>query len=195
MEYQFEKTRKNYEHFASGRVLYNAHGTTSFPVRLGSEIIQRCFHILRSKGNEGPYTVYDPCCGGAYLLTIIGLLHRRHIKTIFASDINHELLDIAGKNLSLLSSSGMETRKKQLQQLFELYNKASHLEALESADYLTSLISNESLEEIYCFQADITAPKALHEKCSNVDIVIADLPYGEIVSWQTDSTYPVTHFF
>ncbi|RJX37512.1 hypothetical protein D3P09_21250 [Paenibacillus pinisoli] len=38
MKYLHEKYDHNYEDFASGRVLYNAHGTTSFPVRLASEI-------------------------------------------------------------------------------------------------------------------------------------------------------------
>ncbi|MBG9795269.1 hypothetical protein ABD76_23525 [Paenibacillus dendritiformis] len=42
MEYFFEKKHSGYEDFASGRVLYNARGTTAFPVRLASEIIQRC---------------------------------------------------------------------------------------------------------------------------------------------------------
>lgn len=83
MEYLFEKSKKNYEDLASGNVLYNAQGIASFPVRLTSEIIQRCFDLLQKKGGIRPYSMYDPCCGGAYLLTVIGFLH---------GDIFHEFL-------------------------------------------------------------------------------------------------------
>lgn len=65
MSYMFEMEDKNYEDFASGRVLYNQHGTTSFPARLGSEIFLRCEQFLYKAGVDGPYSIYDPCCGGA----------------------------------------------------------------------------------------------------------------------------------
>lgn len=53
MEYIYESAQRSYEDFASGRVLYNAQGTTSFPVRLASEIAQRCFQLLEKKGYTG----------------------------------------------------------------------------------------------------------------------------------------------
>ena len=50
MKYRFEIEAKNYEDFASGRVLYNRKGATAFPVRLGSEIIQRCLGASAGPG-------------------------------------------------------------------------------------------------------------------------------------------------
>ena len=71
MEYIYESAQR-YEDFASGRVLYNAQGTTSFPVRLASEIAQRCFQLLEKKGYRGRIPCSIPR-GGAYLLTVVGL--------------------------------------------------------------------------------------------------------------------------
>ena len=59
MKYRFAVEKEDYTDFASGRVLYSAPGTTGFPVRLASEIIQRAFAILSEQGQRGPYTIYD----------------------------------------------------------------------------------------------------------------------------------------
>lgn len=195
MEYFYEMTPRNFEDFASGRVLYNAHGTTSFPVRLGSEIIQRCFQILEDQGDKGPYTLFDPCCGGAYLLTVTGLLHGSRIRRIYASDINPDVLGIAVKNLSLLTEKGLQVRKEQLQELRELYHKPSHDEALKSAGQISSLISRLHMEEAVTFEADITKSKDLPELCRNINVVMTDLPYGDTVSWESSSENPVRDFF
>lgn len=195
MEYIFTKTRMNYEDFASGKVLYNAHGTTSFPVRLASELVQRSFQILKNKGITEPYTLYDPCCGGGYLLTVIGLLHGSYIKRIVASDIDENVLVIAEKNLSLLFSEGIIKRKNQLEELIELYKKDSHIEALQSAINLEQLLTGSSVKDIACFQADITEFSNYTEKCSDINIIFADLPYGEIVSWKGKSADPANDFF
>ncbi|AZN40001.1 hypothetical protein [Paenibacillus albus] len=195
MEYRYERDKENYEDYASGRVLYNAHGTTAFPVRLASEIIQRCFQVLVAKGSKGPYSIYDPCCGGAYLLTVVGLLHSEHIQSIYASDINEDVLGIAEKNLSLLSAAGIDKRKEQIQEYIKLYNKASHVSALESAERLSHLIEGSSIENVTAFQSDITASdynKVMHH---SVNIVITDLPYGDIVTWRSDSPDPLNNFF
>lgn len=64
MEYIYEKVQRSCEDFASGRVLYNAQGTTSFPVRLASEIYLRGKSYLKKKSEKENYTLYDPCCGG-----------------------------------------------------------------------------------------------------------------------------------
>ena len=79
MKYKFAVDKEDYTDFASGRVLYSAPGTTGFPVRLTSEILQRAFAILGTGGHNGPYTIYDPCCGGAFLLTTIGFLFPERI--------------------------------------------------------------------------------------------------------------------
>jgi len=196
MEYLYETVDRNYEDFASGRVLYNARGTTAFPVRLASEIAQRCMGFLESKGVSGPYSVYDPCCGGAYLLTVIGLLHGGRVDRVYASDVNAEVLGVADKNLSLLTPGGLGERRAELGRLFELYGKASHRDAVASADRLGSLLAGSRIESVETFAADITKPGEVPpEQCRDVNLVITDLPYGDIVSWTGDSADPVNDLF
>ncbi|QHW29394.1 hypothetical protein GZH47_00155 [Paenibacillus rhizovicinus] len=194
MAYMYEKYDQNYEDFASGKVLYNAHGTTSFPVRLASEIIQRCFRLLEIKGNNGPYSLYDPCCGGAYMLTVTGLMHGHRITNIYASDVDHEVLQVAERNLSLLTPSGLARRKEQLTRLTALFQKKSHEEALASLERLDEHLETSILEETYVSQVDITS----NEKSSShrdISIVMTDLPYGDKVNWRTDSPDPISDFF
>jgi len=195
MKYIYERSKSSYEDFASGRVLHNAQGTTAFPVRLASEIIQRCLRILEDKGSKGPYSLYDPCCGGAYLLTVIGLLHNEMIHEIFASDINENILGIAEKNLSLLSAKGLNRRKQQIKADAQLYNKQSHLSALESAERLSHRIIGSNVEKAIAFQSDITNSNDRHKRLHRINIVMTDLPYGDIVTWRSKSSVPLTDFF
>lgn len=92
MKYKYIEKKENYEYLSSGRVLYSLPGQSAFPVRLSSEIIQRCFALLEARGNKGPYTIYDPCCGGGYLLTTLGFLYHNYFKKIYASDINPQAI-------------------------------------------------------------------------------------------------------
>lgn len=182
MSYLFETENKNYEDFASGRVLYNQQGTTSFPVRLGSEIFLRCERILQKAGADGPYSIYDPCCGGAYLLTTLGFLHGDRISRILASDIDDGMIALAQRNLSLLSLPGIEQRISQIKKMADDFGKASHAEALQSAMNLReSLLARKTRIETTSFIADATQEKYGYEKA---DIVITDLPYGKIVHWK-----------
>lgn len=197
MEYIFETKPSGYEDFASGRALYSARGTTAFPVRLASEIMQRCFRHLEGKRHEEPYAVYDPCCGGAYMLTVVGLLHGHRIKRIVASDVNPEVLGIAEKNLSLLSADGMSRRKKELARLLEQFNKPSHREALESVEKLARLLAHSYIEETSSFHHDITASSGadLPVQAGGADIALTDFPYGAIVHWQSECGSPLPRFF
>lgn len=180
MQYLFEMQDKNYEDFASGRVLYNQKGATSFPVRLASEIFQRCVHHLKKDGAEGPYAIFDPCCGGAYLLTALGFLHGRMISRITASDIDPEMVALAERNLSLLTPSGIEKRIAQIRSMIEGFGKQSHTEALHSAMRLKKLITEGASDiMVSCLSADATKSSGKEKH----DVVITDLPYGNLVSW------------
>lgn len=64
---------------------------------------------------------------------MLGMLNPGRISRIWASDIDPDMLDVAGRNLSLLTRSGMETRIAQLRRLYERYEKPVHLEAIASA--------------------------------------------------------------
>jgi len=195
MEYKYETELQNYEDLASGRVLYNARGTTAFPVRLASELVQRCFDLLEQKGAPGPYTLYDPCCGGGYLLTVLGLLHGNRIESLYASDINAEVLGVAKKNLSLLTQAGMERRRRELLDMAERFGKLSHREALASADMLAGWLDSSQVKQTSVFQADATAGAGAGagavQAPRGVHLAITDLPYGSLVDWQGGSTDPV----
>ena len=192
LEYRYASDESR-EHFASGRVLYNAKGAAPFPVRLADEMAQRCFALLEERGHPGPYAVYDPCCGSGYLLAVIGLLHGRRIRAVIASDIDEVMLDAARRNLSLLTEPGMRARTEQLRELYARYGKPSHREALESAAILEDYRSRGAVRTIEVFPADITAgaPDALRASAHlPVHIVIADLPYGNLTGWRSEGGDP-----
>ncbi len=183
MKYKFADNR-NYEDFSSGRVLYNLPGTTAFPVRLASEIYQRCTSVLSAQGVNPPYSLYDPCCGGAYLLTCIGFLHGQEISRIYASDIDKNLVSLAEKNLFLLTHEGLMKRIAQIESMYAEFGKESHYEALNSALRLKEMLDKrDGRPEIRCFTADITRARDLTGIVDGVNMVITDLPYGDIVSW------------
>lgn len=186
MEYRYA-TDEPREHFASGRVLYNAKGAAPFPVRLADEIAQRCFAALEERGHPGPYTIYDPCCGSGYTLTVIGLLHGARIRALLASDIDEAMLETARRNLSLLTMEGMRARIEQLRELHGRYGKPSHAAALER------LRAGASIASIDVFPADITSGtpgKLAGPSNSPVHVVFADLPYGHLTGWRSGSADP-----
>lgn len=175
MEYRYGKN-ENYEDLSAGRVLYNVKGMTNFPVRLAQEIYGRCLQYSPKKSN---ICLYDCCCGGGYLLTVLGFLNQDTIGRIIGSDIDIEILDVAKKNLSLLSKEGMDKRILEIDQMIASYQKQSHIEAKQSAIKLKGLIKTNIDYEV--FQCD--ALKAIDLKI-RPDIIIADVPYGNIVSWE-----------
>jgi 23S rRNA (guanine2535-N1)-methyltransferase len=181
-QYQFT-TNENHQDFSSGRVLYGATGSSNFPVRLISEIFQRAKYLVEQQGVKGPYTIYDPFCGAGYSLTVLGFLHGNYIKNILASDVNKEMLEVAKKNLSLLTKEGLEARKKELQELFTNFNKPSHKEALSSITRLTKLLPKKPINtQVFihnALQGNIPSQSLL-----SVDLVITDLPYGKLNQWE-----------
>lgn len=178
MEYKYGKN-ENYEDFASGRVIYSDQGITNFPVRLAIEIFGRCLSYI---DKETGVTVYDPCCGGAYLLTILGFNYNNVIGKIIGSDINEVALQTADKNLGLLSAVGLSKRKKELEQLYQQYQKQSHKEAIESVTRFESLLVENEIQ-VELFRQDCIQP-IKHTICP--DIIITDVPYGELVEWEND---------
>jgi 23S rRNA (guanine2535-N1)-methyltransferase len=121
MPYQFVTERQDYSDYASGRVFYNAPGQPAFPVRLASEIFQRCLAIRHRAGLAGPVRLYDPCCGSAYHLTALAHLHWYRIDTIFESDIDAGVLEVAQRNLSLLTVDGLEKRREEIGEMMQRY--------------------------------------------------------------------------
>jgi SAM-dependent methyltransferase len=196
MQYKYAGER-SYSCFASGSVLYNKRGATSFPARLSSEIFQRCAELLKSHGNKGPYTIYDPCCGGGYLLTVLGFLHGREIQRVYASDIDTETLELAERNLALLKAPGLEGRILQIKGMIEDYGRESHREALLNAMQLKAMLAKRTEEiAICCYEWDILKDFEADNPARDVDIVITDIPYGDIAHWvgESDSSQAVHDF-
>jgi len=175
MEYKYGKNL-NYEDFSSGRVLYHGRGMTNFPVRLAQEIYGRCLEHSKKKKDV---ILYDCCCGGAYLLTVLGFLNQDTIGMIIGSDVDYEILNNAKKNLSLLTMEGINKRLEEIEEMIDSYQKQSHIGALNSGITLKKMIKRNIQFDV--FQAD--ALKSIDLKIKP-DIIITDVPYGKMVDWR-----------
>jgi len=189
MQYRFAKERQDYSDYSSGRVFYGLPGHPAFPVRLASEIFQRCVALREAQGATGPCVLYDPCCGGAYHLSTLAYLHWHAIGEIIGSDVDEEILSIARRNLSLLTVEGLDRRTADISRMLMQYRKASHEAALKSAETLRQrlldLVETHQIE-VRLFAADATDSRVVGEKLAGrkVDVVISDIPYGWHSSWQ-----------
>lgn len=176
----------NYEDFASGRVIVHRAGFPNFPVRLAGEIFMQCLEIA----GKDSAVLYDPCCGGAYVLTVLGLLCGEHVEAIYASDISAEAVALAQANLNLLTPRGLDNRRAQLAGLYEQFGKQSHFDALKSVGRLEELLLRRDTP-IPCaaFQADIMDETALSAANFKADIVFVDAPYGNLAHWSQDGPH------
>jgi tRNA G10 N-methylase Trm11 len=183
MSYQYALEDNNYENFSSGRVLYNQQGATSFPVRHSCEIFLRCKHILEGLGSVGPYVIFDPLCGGAYTLTVLGFLYYKEIKKLYAADIDEKMILLAKRNLSLLTEEGMMKRISQLDAYYKEFGKVSHRDAITSAHDLKEIIRHRQQNiETFTEQSNALSPNYSNFS-DKIDIIITDIPYGDIVEW------------
>jgi hypothetical protein len=188
MKYRFAVERHDYSDYASGRVFYSLPGQPAFPVRLASEIFQRCWEYRQS---AEPCVIYDPCCGGAYHLSVLGYWHGRQMEEIVVSDLNTAVLPLAQRNLNLLTASGLAERIAELQQLYATYQKASHAAALASAARLQERQQRYLGEHViptHLFAANVMDKAAIMAGVNDrsIDIVISDIPYGWLTDWHTD---------
>lgn len=188
--YKHETENENYARLAAGSVLHGYPGHAAFPARLAGEILMRCVEHLASQGVPGPYVVYDPCCGAALHLATMAFLRWDHIDAILASDIDDKALQFARKNLSLLTLEGMEQRIAQITALIDKFNKDSHKQALAHARELReTLHSHIAVHPIrtHLFRADATQPLPLPSTAIRrpIDILFADIPYGNRSTWRT----------
>ncbi|MFN8412543.1 MAG: methyltransferase domain-containing protein [Anaerolineales bacterium] len=189
MQYNHVKEQEDYSDLASGRVFYSLSGHPAFPVRLASEIFQRCITSRKKLYNSStPCTLYDPCCGAAYHLSVLAYLHGESIREIIGSDIDEKAVALASQNLGLLSVAGLDKRISEISKMFELYNKDSHKDALASGYVLKNKISALGQERdliTKVFQASATDSKTMINNINpkSVDIVFTDIPYGQHSHW------------
>jgi hypothetical protein len=189
MPYRYVTERQDYRDYASGRVFYGQAGQPAFPIRLASEIVQRCFAVHRASGRPGPYVLHDPLCGGAYLLATLAYWHWADVSRILGSDADAQALSVAERNLGLLTVEGIERRIGEIEHMLEAYGKASHRAALHSAwrlrERLLALTADHPIET-RTFRANALDSRDLDKGLSGaaVDIVITDVPYGRDSTWQ-----------
>ena len=195
MPYLFATENRDYSDFSSGRFFYAAPGHPALPVRLSSEIFQRCLALRHADGLDAPVTLYDPTCGGAYHLTTLAFLHWNTIDTIIGSDIDPDILPVAERNLSLLTTSGVQRRIDEIVALVDKFGKASHTAALRSANYFNDQLNHHTQTHTIktrLFTADATNPQELaaHLKDQHPDLIISDIPYGQRSTWQQSDNSP-----
>lgn len=190
MPYRFVTEEQDYSDFSAGRVLMGLPGLPAFPVRLASEMFQRAVAHIPS---PGPAILYDPTCGGAYHLSALGFLHGNRIGAILATDIDPRAVELARKNLSLLHPQGLDQRETEIGHLYSIYGKPSHSVALESVQVLRRMRAGHKNEiKTYTETVDALNPGAIHGFLAGrrVDIVLCDLPYGSMSSWQVEGGSP-----
>ena len=190
MQYQYAKERVDYSDLSSGRVFYSLPGHPAFPVRLASEIFQRCMAIREATYKiSSPCVVYDPCCGAAYSLSVLGYLHGEKIQELIGSDVGEKAVAMAAQNLGLLNISGLNNRMREISEILKLYGKESHKEALVSSHILQTRITSLNKDHpiiTKVFQASVFDGKAILENMGDrsVDIVFTDIPYGQHSQWR-----------
>jgi hypothetical protein len=187
MEYKFATERPNYADLASGHVFYSLPGHPAFPVRLASEIYQRCL-ALRGK-RSSPCTIYDPCCGAAYHLSVIAYLHWDSVCRVVCSDIDEKAVQLAERNLGLLTPGGMERRGREISAMVRLYDKESHKGALESIKRMEGQVNRLTAVrplQTRVFRANATEASSLRDGLQDtaIDIVFTDIPYGQHSQWE-----------
>ena len=189
MPYQYEIEPQDYSDFASGRVFYSVPGHPAFPVRLASEIFQHCMaHRAGIYHDSSPCTLYDPCCGTAYHLSVLAYLHGNQIREIIASDIDEKAVALAKRNLGLVTVAGLDQRIDEIAKLYEQYHKDSHEEALASAQMLKNRIAALSQDHpltTRVFQANAMDKEAIVKNIGtrSVDLIFTDVPYGQHSQW------------
>jgi hypothetical protein len=129
MQYKYAKEQLDYTDLSSGRVFYSLPGHPAFPIRLTSEIFQRCLaHRETLYGISTPCSLYDPCCGAAYHLSVLAYLHGEQLREVIGSDIDEKAVARAKRNLGLLTMEGLNERIRELSGMYEQYGKDSHRE-------------------------------------------------------------------
>lgn len=180
MAYRHAVTRSSYDDLSG--VLHSAPGFPAFPARLASEMLQRALaHTSRPTAE-----LWDPCCGSGHLLATVALLHRDRVSGVLATDVDPAALELARKNLHLLSPSGMRDRAEELQARAERLGKPGYLDAASAARRLGRLLApaDRPLDRDVA-RADVFDPAQLRRALNGrrPDVVVTDIPYGEQTAW------------
>ena len=183
MAYRYALVRENYEDLASGGVLRSAPGFPAFPVRLASEMFQRALALH----GEPAASVWDPCCGSGYLLTVLALLHPRQVTAVLGTDIDPAALHLAERNLALAGREGLIARAADLDAHAERLGKPSYTAAAQAARRLADGLAAGQRDAAHAVhRADVFDPGQLRRALDGrrPGVVVTDVPYGEQTAWQ-----------
>ena len=176
----------NLEHLASGVVIHSAPGLVACPVGVALAAYEAARAQLERLGAHPPYALFDPCAGGGYLLTVLGLSLGAQVRALYAADIDARACEFAQKNLLLCTRQGMERRRDELASRVAEFGKDSHKIALGHAERFLS--PSQTMHEdprVLVMRGD-----ALHASSvalpEQVSMVITEIPYGEQSQWQGD---------
>ncbi|MEU6279813.1 rRNA methyltransferase [Streptomyces sp. NPDC047028] len=181
--YRHAVERADSSDLACGVVLHSAPGHPAFPVRLATELFLRARARI---AGEGPVTLWDPCCGSGYLLTVLGLVQRPALRRVIGSDADPAPLELAAKNLALLTPEGLSARERERREQSERFAKPAYLEAADAAGRLRErLLADGGALPVTTGTADVFDPRALGAALAGAapDVVLTDLPYGERTHW------------
>lgn len=172
MRYLFASERRDYSDYASDHVFMGRPGHPAFPLRLASELFQRC---RRAPGRDGSVCALRPVLRGR--LSTLAYLHWHEIDQVIGSDIDEEALVLAARNLSLLRLEGLDRRIEDLAAMRAAYGKASPAAALEHAGVLRQRLAalNETHRvEAHLLCADATDGQALRNQLMDqrIDVVL-----------------------
>ena len=176
MTYRYVVERTDHSALASGHVLRSAPGFPGFPVRLADELFQRAaVHT-----GLPAVRLWDPCCGSGYLATVLGLLHRERIASVRATDVDPDAVELAGRNLRLLTGRGLAEREKELRRSARDFGRPSFVERAEDARELARGLSRAGGDLPH--EAAVSDVFASGEPVA-ADLVVTDVPYGEMTDW------------
>lgn len=189
--YRYEVTRHDYRLYASGNVFASLPGHPGFPVRLASEIFQTCCSLREAAGASPERIVlYDPCCGAGYLLATTAFRHWQQLRAVVGSDLDPESLQLAEKNLALLTPAGLDSRREELQLAQTGEWRASREEALRSLEELASLqgaLSQDHPMSYRLARADAGSPDEVASAVGeglHIDVAMVDVPYEDLSEWR-----------
>ncbi|CAM3812859.1 hypothetical protein GCM10009799_00500 [Nocardiopsis rhodophaea] len=180
MTYRYATERADRSDLATGHVLRSAPGHPGFPVRLADELFQRAASHL----GAGPQGLWDPCCGSGYLATVLGLLHRDRLTHILATDVDPDALGIAARNLALVTACGLAERERELRDGAREFGKPAFLERAEAARRLAARLAALGGDLPHAVRpGDAFAPDPPALPDHPVDLVVTDVPYGDLTHW------------
>ena len=177
---------RDYTDYAPGRALRGGAGRPNFPVRLALELYGRGAAAL----GRTPVRLWDPLCGGGSLLFAAALLGEPAPEWVLGSDADEGAVDLARENLALLTPEGCARRRAQIEEHLRAFGRQSFAEALGS------------LDRIAAQGRGVRAAAAVYDVFSGAapdlpvrpNLVVCDLPYGDLVDWRGGAQAPGAAF-